>query len=387
VGSSRVAVALIGFVTAMTAPVELLYAIHHGIGAVLVTVFAVSASLGLTVVDALSTRLIPRIDARHAVVLGTGLFAVSEFGYASSGSAAPLIGSRLVQGAAFAVIAGGAMQLSVRLDVPSHRAVGSIQGMQLLGGVVGAPVGGFVATLEPGLAGERIAFLVCGASGVMVTVLVSLVLPPVPPAGTTSPQLSFPNLQIPAGVRSVLALGLVGNYLHGGVETTAFPLVAAAQHLSSSDVGIALALLSVVEIEVMSSSGSIFQRWNAARVMAVSLVLGVVAVVVLATTTSLVQLLCAAGLFGAVDGIALVAPPVLMVAMNPDAGHAVATYRLVCGMGSMLGSSAVNATIDLLGPAGGVLGVGVVLAVGALLAHATRSAGVHGEVAQYDVAQ
>lgn len=79
----------------------------------------------------------------------------------------------------------------------------------------------------------------------------------------------------------------------------------------------------------------------------------------------------AAGLFGVVDGIALSAPPVLVVALSPNASAGVATYRISCGVGSFLGAGSVNLLIAVLGAAGGLAVVSGVLAVGVVLARST----------------
>src|SRR5256885_171322 len=87
---------LVGFTMAMTAPIELLYAVKLGLGPVLVTVFIVSSAAGLILVDVLGTRVVTRIDARSTAVVGMMLFAVSEACYALAGRAPQLIAARVV---------------------------------------------------------------------------------------------------------------------------------------------------------------------------------------------------------------------------------------------------------------------------------------------------
>jgi len=361
--------ALIGFVMAMTAPIELLFAIKQGLGPAMVTVFIVTSAAGLILVDTLGTRVMTRIDARSTAVVGMVLFALSEACFCIADGASALIAARALQGAASAVVAGAALQVTVRLHPHPHRALGSNQGLQLLGGAFGAPVGGILAAQQDGLAGYRLAFAVCGALGLGVAVLVYVLLPRLPALhGTGRPKVSLPNLDIPRAVRLALALGLFGNYLRSGVENTAIPLVGDAAGLGPAGIGLALGVLSAIEIGVLGASGKLFERVPPARALAVALSCGVGAVVVLAVAHSLAGFLAAAALFGLVDGIALAAPPVLVVAASEDPSVAVATYRIACGVGSFSGSSSVNLLIAALGSVGALGVVAAVLIGGVVLA-------------------
>lgn len=361
--------ALIGFVMAMTAPIELLYAIKLGLGPAMVTVFIVTSAAGLILVDTLGTRVMTRIDARRTAAIGMALFALSEICFCLADSAPALIGARALQGAASAVVAGAALQVTVRLHPNPHRALGSNQSLQLLGGAFGAPVGGLIAAQQDGLAGYRVAFIACCGMGLVVATLVWVLLPGLPaPVGAGRPKVGLPNLAIPRAVRLALALGLFGNYLRSGVENTAFPLVGDAAGLSSAGIGLALGVLSAFEIAVLGGSGKLFERVAPARALAVALFCGIGAVGVLVMAEGLPGFLAAAALFGLVDGIALAAPPVLVVAASADPSVAVATYRIACGVGSFSGSSSVNLLNAGLGSAGALGVVAAVLVGGVVLA-------------------
>jgi len=365
---------LIGFVMAMTAPIELLYAIKQGLGPAMVTLFIVTSAAGLIVVDTLGTRVMTRIDARSTAVVGMGLFALSEVCYCVANGASALIASRALQGAASAVTAGAALQVTVRLHSRPHRALGSNQSLQLLGGAFGAPVGGVLAAQQDGLAGYRLAFAVCCGLGLGVALLVYLLLPRLPaPPGTGRPKVGLPNLAIPRAVRLALALGLFGNYLRSGVENTAIPLVGDAAGIGPAGIGLTLGVLSAFEIAVLGGSGKLFERVAPARALAVALSCGIGAVVVLAMAHNLPGFLAAAALFGLIDGIALAAPPVLVVAASEDPSVAVATYRIACGVGSFSGSSSVNLLIAALGSAGALGAVAAVLIGGVVLAQSVSA--------------
>lgn len=178
---------------------------------------------------------------------------------------------------------------------------------------------------------------------------------------------------LPPVLRLALALGLFGNYLRSGVENTAFPLIGDASGLSTATIGLALGILSAVEIGVLALSGRLFDKVATARCLAAALLLGIGARVLLATVADARGFFAAAGLLGIVDGIALSAPPVLVVALSASASAGVATYRIACGVGSVLGSGSVNLLIAVLGAGGGLAVVSGILAVGVVLAHHTGS--------------
>jgi len=195
-------------------------------------------------------------------------------------------------------------------------------------------------------------------------------LPPPPDSGR--PQIGLPDFAVPPLLRLALSLGLFGNYLRSGIENTALPLVGNAYGLSAAKHRLrARTSCPRSRSACWRSPGRLFDRIPPARCLAVALLLGIGAVVVLATVQDLRGFLVAAALFGVVDGVALSAPPVLIVALSPNASTGVATYRIACGVGSFLGSGSVNLLIAMLGAAGGLAVVSGVLAVGVVLARST----------------
>jgi predicted MFS family arabinose efflux permease len=359
----------VGFVMAMTAPIELLYAIKLGSSTIVVTLFILISGLGVFFVDVLGTRFVTRVDARTALVVGTVLFAASEAVLGLAQMPAVLLAGRALQGGASALIGGALLQVSVRTNNRPQHTLGSMQSLQLAGSALGAPAGGLLASQVSGLAGYRIAFAVCCSAGLVVAVFALLVLPELPPrTDSGKPEIGFPQLSIAPVMRLVLGLGLFGNFLRSGVENTAFPLVGNAHGLSTAAIGGALGLLSAVEICVLGTSGRLFDRIAPARCLLGALVAGIAVAGLLALDHQVIGYVAAAVLFGLVDGIVLAAPPVLVVALSQDASVGVATYRIVCGVGSLIGSGSVNLFIATLGATGGLAAIGVVLVGGAALA-------------------
>ena len=59
-----------GFVMAMTAPIEILYAHRFGAGTVAITAFVMISSVGLVTVDLFGTRVVPRLEPRASITTG-----------------------------------------------------------------------------------------------------------------------------------------------------------------------------------------------------------------------------------------------------------------------------------------------------------------------------
>jgi predicted MFS family arabinose efflux permease len=362
-------VAAAGFVLAMTAPLEVLYARRFGAGNIAVGVFVMSSALGVLAVDVFGTRFVPRLEPRTALSIGIIAFGASCLGMGVSPTFAPLVAARIVQGAASAVMAGAGLQATVRVHASRERALGSFNSALLLGSAVGAPTGGLVATLLPGTAGYRLAFAVCAGLAVLTALAMRVLLPPL---GTTErAELGLPRFSGPPVMGLALVLGMLGHYLRGGVENTAIPLLGEARHLSTATIGLAIGLMSAVEIVVLRASGRFFERFTPARCMVWALTVGIAASGLLALVPGRDAFLVGAVLFGLVVPVAMVGPPLVIISLSGDAIAGLAAYRISCGLGSLVGSTSVNATIAAIGAPGAlsiVAGVltGAIALVGAI---------------------
>lgn len=370
---ARLAVA-IGFAMAMTAPIEVLYARRLGVGGPGLALYVLSSGISVLSVDLFGTRVVPMLEARRALTVGIALFGASSAVLCVAPSFVFLVGGRLMQGFASAVLNGSALQASIRIHATRERAISSVQGSTLLGGALGAPIGGLVASAVAGTAGFRLAFAVCAALSVAIAGAVRLALPLVPPrlASVGRARLSVPRLSVPPLLRLALVLGMLGHYLRGGLENTALPLVGDARGFSTASIGLTLGLLSVVEIATLRSSRVLFSRWPPSRCLLAGLALGVCAACVLAISSSLPGFLVAAAMFGVVDAIAMVAPPLIIMALSADDSTGLASYRIACGFGSMLGATTVTGAVAAAGAFGALSVVG-----GAMVASITLLGAMH----------
>jgi predicted MFS family arabinose efflux permease len=351
----------------------LIYARRLGAGVIGLALFILTPASIVLLVDVFGTRLVPRIDARGTLATGTLLFAISSFALGASPIFSPLIAGRALQGLGAGLVLGSALQAAVRLYPDRQHALGSFNAAFLLGAALGAPVGGFVASLAPGTSGYRLTFAICGALALLVALILRVALPPLPPVITAGEAtIGFPRLSGPPGSRSALALGMLGDFLRGGVVYTALPLAGQARHFSTVTIGVAVGLLSAVEIVTLRAAGRFLKRVGVVPFLLTALGLGVVVAAGLALVSGSLAFLGGAVLFGVVMAGATLAPPLVIVALShDDPASGLASYRIASGTGMLVGSTGAGAAVATIGASGVFLLVGAVLLGGLVLAYRT----------------
>ena len=358
--------AAIGFELAMTAPLEVLLARRFHIGSVALALYVLASGVGALVIDVFGTGYVPRLDPRRALTSGVLIFGASSVVLAVAPNLVALVIGRAIQGFGGGMVGGAALQAAVRVHDSRERALGSTQSSLMLGGAFGAVAGGLIASMVPGTAGYRLAFVVCAAVGATIALYVRCRLPPLPTGAVAPPRFGAPRIALPPALRLALTIGMLGHYLRGGLENTALPLVGDARGFSTAVIGLALGLLALVQIVTLRSARFVFSRWDPTRVLRVGLPLGVAALVLLALSSSAGVFLCVAIAFGVVDAIAMIAPPLLILSLSDTASTGLASYRIACGVGSLLGATTVTVAVGVAGSFAGLPLVG-----GALLGSMT----------------
>jgi predicted MFS family arabinose efflux permease len=362
-----------GFVVAMTAPLELIYARRLGAGVIALALFIVMPATTVLLVDVFGTRFVPRLDSRGTLTIGIFIFALSSFALGASPTFPPLIAGRALQGFGGGLVLGAALQAAVRVNPDRQHALGSFNGAFLLGAALGAPAGGFIASLAPGTSGYRLAFGVCGILALLVALALRTALPPLPPhSGSGVAKIGLPRLSGSPGIGAALALGMLGDFLRGGVVYTALPLAGQARHLSTVTIGVAVGLLSAVEILTLRNAARFFKRFGVKAFLLAALGLGVVVAGALAVAEGRLTFVAGAVLFGMVVAGATIAPPLLIVALSDDdPASGLASYRIASSVGMLVGSTGAGAAMAAIGASGVFLAVAAVLLGGLVLAYWT----------------
>jgi MFS family permease len=360
-----------GFALGMTAPLELLYARRFNDGSLAVGLFLGSSVASIILVDVLGTRFVPRLEARSTLTAGILLFGAASVLFAVTPTFWPLIAARILQGLGATVLTGASLQAAVRIYESQEHALGSAQSAQMLGQGIGAPCGGLAATLVAGTAGYRLAFGLCALVCVLIAVAFRLALPTLP--SLAKAEIGLPDFAGGAGMRRALALGVLGNYLRSGIQSTGLPLIGDARGYSTATIGLAVGLLSIVQIGTLRLSGRLFTRFEPGRCLVAASTLGLSAAAVLALVDSPEGFFGAGLVFGFVIAVAMVAPPLLILSRSRDAAEGLASYRIACSVGSVVGSTSINAAVAAIGAAGALSAIGGVLLGGiALVGSITR---------------
>jgi predicted MFS family arabinose efflux permease len=358
-----------GFAMSMTAPLELLYARRLGVGVVGMGVFMVTTSIGMVTLDVFGTRFVPRLEARTTMALGIAAFGVSCAVMGSATSVVVLIAGRIIQGVGAGLLFSAGLQAAVRVDGEKERALGRFNAAFLLGAALGAPIGGAAAGLVDGTAGYRVVFFACLVVSMCVAGALRVALPLLPPAVLERPEFGWPKLTGPPGLGLALALGTVGDFVRGGVVYTALPLAGESRELSTAMIGIAVGLLSAVEIAVLTTSRRALLRFGIVPCVLASLSLGVVSALLLAVAEGLTAFVVGSVLFGIVVAGATIGPPLVIVALTDEAAAGLAKFRISSGVGMMVGSTGTGVAASAVGPSVVFAGIGGVLLGGTVLAY------------------
>jgi len=332
-----------GVTMSLTAPLEVLFVREFWHSNIYIGVFMLSAAAGMIAVDVFGTRFVPRLDARVALAAGLCLFGVACIGMGVARGGVLLMASRVLQGFGGGMVLGAGLQAAVRVNATTSadvaRSLGRFNAAFLFGGAVGSPGGLLVAGIIDGRAGYQVAFIVTGALAVVVAAALAAALPSLAaPAGMPPPRIGLPHFDRAPGSGAALVLAMSGDFLRGGVLFTALPLAGAAREYSTSTITVAIALMSGVEIVVLSVAYRFISRTGVVAVLIASFALGMGCATLLALIPSATTYLVASALFGVCLAGATASLPVMVVAQVGESSAGLAKFRISAGIGLLAGS-------------------------------------------------
>jgi hypothetical protein len=149
---------------------------------------------------------------------------------------------------------------------------------------------------------------------------------------------------------------------------TALPLAGQARHLSTLIIGLAVGLLSAVEIMTLQVEHRVFARLGTLPCLMAALGLGIFAASWLALTRGEAAFLGGALVFGVVIAIATLAAPLMLVSIHGDPATGLASFRIASGFGMLVGSTGAGTATGVIGASGVFGAVAAVLLGGVLLA-------------------
>jgi len=331
-----------GVTMSLTAPLEVLFIREISRSSLYIAIFMLTSGLGVIVIDVFGTRFVPGLDAKVALTIGLALFGASCIGMGLAPDGILLMSSRAMQGFGGGMLLGAGLQAAVRVRTVTGdptRALGRFNAAFLFGGAVGSPGGLLVAGLIAGGAGYKIAFVVTGALALLVAVLLVVALPSLAaPPGGPRPRIGLPRFGKTPGGSAALVLAMSGDFLRGGVLFTALPLAGAARGYSTITISLAIALMSGVEIAVLTVSYRIIRRVGVIAVLIASFALGTLCATLLALTHGAAIYLAVSVLFGVSLAGATASLPVLVVAQVGNSSAGLAKFRISAGIGILAGT-------------------------------------------------
>jgi predicted MFS family arabinose efflux permease len=331
-----------GVTMSLTAPLEVLFIREISRSSLYIAIFMLTSGLGVIVIDVFGTRFVPSLDAKVALTIGLALFGASCIGMGLAPDGILLMSSRAMQGFGGGMLLGAGLQAAVRVRTVTGdptRALGRFNAAFLFGGAVGSPGGLLVAGLIAGGAGYKIAFVVTGALALLVAVLLVVALPSLAaPPGGPRPRIGLPRFGKTPGGSAALVLAMSGDFLRGGVLFTALPLAGAARDYSTITISLAIALMSGVEIAVLTVSYRIIRRVGVIAVLIASFALGTLCATLLALTHGAAIYLAVSVLFGVSLAGATASLPVLVVAQVGNSSAGLAKFRISAGIGILAGT-------------------------------------------------
>jgi MFS family permease len=366
-------IAASGVTMSLTAPLEVLFVREFWHSSLYTGIFMLSAAVGMVVIDVFGTRFVPSVDARDALIVGLCLFGTACIGMGLAPGGILLMASRVLQGFGGGVVLGAGLQAAVRVPPLSGdvaRSLGRFNAAFLFGGAVGSPGGLLVAGVIDGRAGYQVAFVATGALALLVAAVLAAALPSLAaPAGMPRPRLGLPRFGKTPGSGAALVLATSGDFLRGGVLFTALPLAGAAREYSTITITVAIALMSGVEIVVLSVAYRLIRYVGVVAVLIAAFALGMLCATLLALSPGATTYLVVSALFGVSLAGATASLPVLVVAQVGESSAGLAKFRISAGIGLLAGSVGCAVLSAQIGIAALFALIAVVLLGSAQLAH------------------
>jgi MFS family permease len=351
-------VVMLGF--GILSPVLPLYAksFHVGYGAVglLVSAFAFTR----LIFDLVAGPLVTRFGERRIVTTGAIVVGVSSAAAALAPNFPLLVAFRAAGGGGSSLFFAGLMSYLLRSAPPDKlgRVMSIFYGALNVGVIMGNPVGGVVAHFF-GLAAPL--WFYAAACFLAAFMYARTVQDPVRPI-ETGPRPGLRDLKWNRTFVTVLVSNAAYFWFSAGVISTLLSLFAHDSfHLSTLEIGLVFAVLSVAEFAVLFAAGSLTDRVGRKKVLLPSMVAITVIVVLTGQVASVGMLIVALVLMGVASGFGGVPQSVMLADVVPSRLQpaAIGVYRFVGDLGYAIGPL-------LAGAMASSFGFGVAFAVSAL---------------------
>lgn len=344
-------ITFLGFLdTHLLIPVVALYAAELGASPALAGLAIGVYSIANTPANVIFGRLIDRVGQRGPLIVGLVLDAVSMYLYSSVRLPFQLILVRILHGASGGLVAPATMSIAARYSPQGRKGRAmSVYGMMLaLTTLVGYGVSG-VVTSRWGF--NTLFFL--GAGLLAAGAVLSLRLP-----GKTEKPAELP-LSERAAARSLLVrpplvlayLSIFAQYFAFGGVVTLLPLYLRAWGMGFLQVGMLLAIFSIVFIITQFPGGALSDRSRRLKPVVAGLGLGLVSLLVLPLSPRFPLMATAMAVYGAAYGLIFPAISAMVADNTKPHEHGLGTglFHAFLTAGVALGAPVIGVAGDLAG--------------------------------------
>lgn len=355
---------------AMTAPITALYARALGASEGLAALIVSTMALSFLCLDLVASRVVPRVDARSALIGGYLVFGVGSFISAVAPNLAVMTGARVLQGFAVAFPMGAGFHMALRIAERGRegRELARFNSSSFIGMAVGPLLVGAVAGVTGGVTGMRWGFAVCGIVNVVTALIAWWALPSIPSG--ERPELGLPSREVFEGRRTRLALlaaGL-GFGLRSLAGMTLLPLLGDDIGAGVSGVALATMFMSVSELAGIQASGRLADTRGRRPVVIGASIASVVVLLGVTLGPSVAVYLAASALLGVVMSALRVVPAAMVVDVARDDENAAMGWRIASDVSQLLGAVATGSIISVVGIHGGFVYAAFVAGVVGVLA-------------------
>lgn len=320
-------------------------------------------------------RLVTRLGERRIYLTGLVIVAVSTLACGFAASYWQLLLFRAAGGIGSTMFSLSAMALLIRLAPPQLRGRASsyFSAGFLVGGLTGPLLG--AALVGYGL---RLPFVVYAIALVIATLVVAVLMPPVPPhpddtpvepggAGGAVATLTFRTALTDSAYRAILAANFAQGWASMGVRIALVPLFI-TQGLGQSDAwaGIILACYAAGNVVAILFSGRLTDRYGRRPVLLPGLAIAAGGTLFLGFTDDLTLALVLTAVAGIGSGLFAPADQAALgdvLGNRQRGGSALAAYGMSSDLGAVLGPIAAGAVATAFGFGPAFLLTGVVLSI------------------------
>ncbi len=343
-------------------PVLPAYARSFGLDAAAVGLVIGIYGLARFVANVPAGWLAERRGRRSVLILGTAITSVASVLVALSANLPQLLAFRLLAGlGAATVLTGGQIMVGDLATAENRgRMMSTYQGFFLVGVGLGPAPGGFLAD-HFGIRAPFFAYAAVSATACILAMLLITETKPRDGAVELSVSTADPRTGVPGSIRGVLrstpfllvgVVSFVQFFARTGALFAVVPLLGKESiGLSSSQIGVAMTLVNLLNIATLYHAGTLSDRFGRKWVIVPATLVSGLSVAMFALSHNYMMFLLSAAVWGIGSGVSGPSPAAYVADISPPAlrGQMFGLYRSVSDSGYIVGPLLLGWLADVTG--------------------------------------